>query len=242
MLAAGRRRSLQRALALAAIEACEVPAARKRSPNHAIRIDVDAPRRIADDTGRRIERRFVALADACLRIDADDLPGHGSRHGAPDTAIGWMRNDAVNYPDGDLPIDGRIHLSVLIQVVPRPAPALRLRFVAGLVENPGIDPADGAAEHAVAVKGLVLVGRELHVVRVEADVHLLELARLRIEVLDLAETRLLRREGSRRMRPAEGGLVLGKTESRRHPDAALAVHRRVIRDRRIVPIELVAPV
>ena len=78
--------------------------------------------------------------------------------------------------------------------------------------------------------------------RIEADVHLLELPRLRIEVLHLPEAALLRRQRRRRMRPAERRLVLGPAEPRRHPHASLAVHRRVIRDRGIEPVQLVAPV
>ena len=84
--------------------------------------------------------------------------------------------------------------------------------------------------------------RELDVVRIEADVHLLELPRLRIEVLHLPEAVLLWRQRRGRMRGAERRLVLGQAEPRRHPHPALAVHRRVIGDRRVEPVQLVAPV
>ena len=83
VLAVGRRRPLQRTFALAAVEAGEVAAARQRRPDHAVRIDVDAARRVADDAGRRIERRLVRLANAGLRIDADDLARHRARAPRP---------------------------------------------------------------------------------------------------------------------------------------------------------------
>ena len=44
------------------------------------------------------------------------------------------------------------------------------------------------------------------------------------------------------MTGAERRLVLGQPEPRGHPHAALAVHRRVVGDGRVVPVQLVAPV
>src|SRR6185503_20470826 len=114
-------------------------------------------------------------------------------------------------------------------------------FVAGLVEDAGADPPDGAAERSVAVERLVGVLRELNVVNVEADVDLLELPRPRVEVLHLAETARLRRQRCRRMAGAEGRLVLRYPKTRGHPDATLAVHGGVVRDGRVVPIELISP-
>ena len=123
-----------------------------------------------------------------------------------------MRNHAVDHVHRDLAIDGRIDFAVLIQIVIAAAPALRLGFVAGLVEDARVDPPDRATEDAVAVERLVLVAGKLHVVRVEADVHLLELPRLRVEVLHLPEAALLRRERCRRMRSAERRLILRPPE------------------------------
>jgi hypothetical protein len=105
-----------------------------------------------------------------------------------------MRNDAVDDADGHQAIDRRLDPAVLVEVVPRAAPALCLAGIAGLVEDSGVDPSDGTAEDAVPVERFVPIRRELDVVCVEADVDLLELARLRIEVLDLAEAGLLRRQ------------------------------------------------
>ena len=44
------------------------------------------------------------------------------------------------------------------------------------------------------------------------------------------------------MRGTERRLILGQAEPRRHPHAPLAVHGRVVGDRRVVPVQLVAPV
>ena len=52
----------------------------------------------------------------------------------------------------------------------------------------------------------------------------------------------MRRERGRRMVAAEVRLILGPTKPRRHPNAPFAVHRRVIRDRGVVPVRLAAPV
>jgi hypothetical protein len=123
-----------------------------------------------------------------------------------------MRNDAVDDADCNRPIDGRIDLPVLIDVVITATPALCSGLVAGCIEDLRVDPADGAAEHAVAIEHFVVV--ELHVMSVEADIHLLELPRLGIEVLHLPETALLRRQCSRWMRGAERRLILGDAEAR----------------------------
>src|SRR4030095_12436796 len=97
-------------------------AAGERRPDHAVRIDVDAPRRIADDAVRGIERWFVRFAHACLRLDADDLSRHGPRHGTPHAAV-RVRNDAVEQADLDRLIDGFVDLSVSVDVEPGLAPA-----------------------------------------------------------------------------------------------------------------------
>ena len=168
------------------------------------------------------------------------LPGMGPGAAPHTLPSRGMRDDAVDHADGERTIDSGIDLPVLVDVVIAATPALCGRLVTCLVEDPRVDPADGATEDAVAVEHFVLV--ELHVVRIEADVDLLELARPRIEVLHLAEAAGLRRECGRRMRRAERRLILGQTEPRRHPHAPLAVHGGVIGDRRVVPIQLVAPV
>ena len=85
------------------------------------------------------------------------LPGHRARRRAPDAAVGRMRNHAVDHAHRDLTIDRRIDFAVLIQIVIAAAPALRLGLIAGLVEDARVDPADCAAEDAVAVQRLVLV-------------------------------------------------------------------------------------
>jgi hypothetical protein len=67
-----------------------------------------------------------------------------------------MWDHAVDHAHLDLPIDSGIDFAVLIQIVIAATPALRLRLVTGLVENPRVDPADRAAEDAVAVQRFVL--------------------------------------------------------------------------------------
>src|SRR6185503_10496351 len=127
----------------------------------------------------------------------------------PHTAVRGMRDDAVDHADGDRTIYGGIDLPVLVDVVITATPALCGGFVTRLVEFARVDPTDRATEDAVAVEHLVLV--ELHVVRIEADVDLLELPRPGIEVLHLAEAAGLRSECGRWMRRAECRLILGQT-------------------------------
>ena len=235
-------------------------AAGERRPDHAVVVDVDAARRVAVDVDLRVvERRLVDLGDAGLRIDTDDAPRHRPRHGAPHGAVGRVRDDAVDDAGRNpharelaartpevlehVTVEAaRFDLAVAVDVVVRQAPALRGRFVAGLVEDSSVDPANRAAEHAVAVQRLVGVGRELHVVRIEADVDLMERLSPWVEVLHLAEARFLRRQRGGRMVAAEVRLILGPAKPRRHPDAAFCVHRRVIRDRGVEPVGLAAPV
>ena len=70
----------------------------------------------------------------------------------------------------------------------------------------------------------------------------MKLLGLRVEVLHLPEARLPRRERRRRMIAAESRLILRPPKTRRHPDAPFAVHRSMIRDGRIEPVGLAAPV
>src|SRR5919108_3591071 len=169
-----------------------MPAACERRPDHTVRINVDPPRRVADGARGWIEWRLVGFTDARLWIDSNDLSGHRSRRRSPHAAVCRMRDHAVDHVHGDLTIDSRIDFAILVDVVISATPALRLGFVARLVEDARVDPADRAAEDPVAVQRLVFV--ELNVMRIEADVHLLELPRLRIKVLHLPEAVFLRRE------------------------------------------------
>src|SRR5688500_15055643 len=129
MLTARGCRPLQRPLAFATVEAREMAAAGKRCPDHAVGVDVDAARCVADHAGGWIERWLVSLAHARLRIDADDPARHRPWRGPPGAAVARMGNDAVDDADGHLPIDRRIDLAVLVQIVPGAAPALGLGFI-----------------------------------------------------------------------------------------------------------------
>ena len=111
-------------------------AARERRPDDAIRVDVDAARRVAHHTsGRIVERRLVHFANAGLRIDAENLAWHWPGRRAPHTAVRRMRDDAVDHTDGERAIDSGIDLPVLVDVVIAATPALRCSLITCFVED-----------------------------------------------------------------------------------------------------------
>ena len=69
----------------------------------------------------------------------------------------------------------RFDLAVAVQIEIGHAPALRRAHVARFLEDPSVDPTEGAAEDAVAVERFVRIVAELHVVSVETDVDLVKL-------------------------------------------------------------------
>src|SRR4029453_14181544 len=153
-----------------------------------------------------------------------------------------MWDDTINDANRYLAIDGRINLAVLIDVEVAGTPSLWGRLIAGFPENTGFAPADRAAEDAITIQRFIFVGGKLNVVCIETRVDLFKPARRRIEKLNLTKTARPRGKAGGRVRSAKTRLIFRHTEARRHPYASLAVHCGMIRDCRIVPVELAAPV
>ena len=145
---AGRRRSVQRARALAPVEAPHVPAG-QRHPDHALPVDIAAPgaesrQRDVVDLGQRRIRR----------IGAGRQPYHRTRVrpvGTPDGAVhrtGHHRIEAGDHPlvpggiDRLIGLDVLVALAVAVGVENQRRPALRRCRVAGGVEHLRIEPAD----------------------------------------------------------------------------------------------------
>ena len=187
---AGRFRPVQRPLALAPVEAAEVPA-RERHPVDAVAIDVAAARPVAG------KRRLVHFGERGLRrvrarIDPHDVAGHReSHHRSPDRAVHRIHGDCVKV-DREPPVlrgivrlaglDVRVALAVAVGVENERRPALRTFLVAGLLEHPAIQPADDAvaADAAARPERMVRVLGEDQVMRRKARADQRELARLRI--------------------------------------------------------------
>ena len=201
---AGGLRSVERRLALAAIEAADVAAA-ERHPHHALPVDVGAARAEAGhrhvvDLGQRRRRRVGA------RRQAHDRAGHAQRR-APDRAVDRARHHRVERRV-DARVLGRdrrlirldvgVALAVAVGVEHQRRPALRLRGVAGLVEHLRVQPADDrtAAARPQRVVGVVA---ELQMVRREAGVDERVLLRLRIEHRDVADGAVHRERLRRRV-------------------------------------------
>src|SRR4029453_9809798 len=153
-----------------------------------------------------------------------------------------MWDDTINDANRYLAIDGRINLAVLIDVEVAATPSLCGRLIARFIENTGFDPTDRAAEDAITVQRFIFVGGKLNVVCIETRVDLFKPARRRVEKLHLTKTARLGSKSGGRVGSAKTRLIFRHTEARRHPNASLAVHCGMIRDCRIVPVELVAPV
>src|SRR5947209_4204343 len=151
-------RSLQRRLAFAAIEACEM-SAREHGPDDAVEIDVEPAR------AERAFRRLENLGDRGMRwiitrnkpheqawlID----PGESRTHRlAPDRVTAWIGRDSVErglHPFVFVGIDRCVHSDIRLALAgagyirDRGGPALRLDLVARCVELLGVHPSDDAA-------------------------------------------------------------------------------------------------
>src|SRR5436189_6114468 len=149
---AGGVRPVERAFALPAVEAAEV-AARERSPEDAVAVDVAAARPI---TGKR---RLVDLGKGGTRgigpgIHAHDIAREGAR-GAPDASVHWVHRDGIQTGDHSLVLgridrrvglDPFVALAVAVGVEHERRPPLRALFVPGFLEETAVEP----AEHRVA--------------------------------------------------------------------------------------------
>src|SRR6185503_11338995 len=193
---AGRLRPVQRALALATVEARKLTA-REHGPDDAVGIDVHAARREAlRRRFRVVPRHLVVLGERRVgrvrtRHDADD----GTRHPeyrAPHRSIRWTRRHAVEAAldplvlrrvDWIVDADKRIALAVAVGVEHERGPALRLRLVMRLVVDACVEPRD---DRAAAREPQLVVFGEIQVVSPEAGVNGRHLLRLRIPHLHLA--------------------------------------------------------
>ena len=182
---AGRLRSVERALALAAIEAAEWPLASDTQTTPCCRCRRRARRSPA--SARCRSRRAPSPAGSSRGRAA--RPRRECRDGAPDRAVDRARHHGVEARvdalvlgriDRLVRLDVGVALAVAVGVEDERRPALRLRGVAGLVEHLRVEPADHRAA-AARPQRVVRVVAELQVVRREAGVDERVLLRLRIE-------------------------------------------------------------
>src|SRR5207247_935664 len=176
---AGCFRSVERALALAPVEAAHVPA-RERHPHYALAVDITAARpktrpRYIVDFGERGLRRVRA------GIEPHDRSRTRARaERAPDGAVDWARHHRVEHLADALVLVGidrivgpdiLVALAVAIRVEDERGPPLRFRGVASLIEQFGVEPAyHPAAAAARGPQRVVGVVAELQVMRLEAGV------------------------------------------------------------------------
>ena len=226
----------------------------------------DAPDRIVDRTR---DDGIHAVADH--RVEASDRPRPRALRPAAPAPTSRRRRRRALPPAGVALVqhqfDGRaaahLHiprlrdLSVAVGIDHLAAPAhrglLRLVLVLGLGERRvvdlRVDPAEHRPAQLVEVHGLVGVVVELQMVRAVAGFDQLPLRRLRIVERGLTAAvaqRVPVGELVSELRIVAPGGLLVAADLRRRPDAALAVHHRVVRIRGVVrrvrPQMLVAPV
>ena len=184
----GGGRAVERALALAAIEARKVPA-RQRRPDDAVAVDVHATRREAmDGRSRIVDRRLVHFRQRRLRrvrtrVQPDDRAGEAERR-SPDRTIG-RRRDGIEAAAEALVLRGidrliGLHVgvapAVAVGVDDERGPSLRLRLVSGFLEHPGVEPADHLPAAARPQRVVRVLG-EHQVMRAEAGADVRELLR-----------------------------------------------------------------
>ena len=236
----GRRRSVERHLALAAIEARHVTAGERR-PVDAVAIDVAAARREPFDRRAVAQRQLVHLGERGFRrirsrIQADDRARKPELR-APHRSVGRRRHriEGSAVPLVLRRID-RLRsprrtrrASVAVRVHDERRPALRLRSRPGLVEHLAVQPADDLTAAARPQRVIRVLG-EHQVVRAEAGADVRELPRLRVVHREMPGRAIDRRELRRRM--GRSGLavvrVVERPDRRGDPHAALFVEHRVV--------------
>ena len=248
-----RLRPVERRLALAAIEAGEVTAA-QCDPGDAVAVDVHAADAVAALLGRHLEPlRERGLVRVRARREADDRAGNGVDR-SPDRSIGG-RVDAVELVvnqlvlgriDRILRADVRIALAVAVGVEDEARPPLRLLRVVRLVPHLRVQPAEDRVAHAEVVEPerVVRVLGEIEVMRVETEVDVGELLRLRVVHRRLPHG-LVHREALRGGMARSGAAPRGRgrrTDARGHPEAALAVEHRVVHVAAARPDVFIVPV
>src|SRR5262245_17864468 len=161
----GRRRTIERYLAFAPVEAGEM-STRQGGPKNAVSIDVSAARSVAVYRSfGLVPWNFKNFCQGCRRwivagTHADDRAGE-AEHGAPDGAVHRAKPDAVVTCDDPLVfcridrlvwLDVFVALAVAIGIEDERSPTLRLLLVARLVVHLGVDPAQDAAGRAAAAQ------------------------------------------------------------------------------------------
>src|SRR5882724_3945390 len=143
--------SVEGPLALAPVEAREMPAG-KRRPHDAVPVDVHAARPVSWE--RRLENfRESSRRGIRARVEADDVPRE-AEHRAPHGAVVRVHADSVEGRHDPLVLgridrlvglDVLVALAVAVGVEDERRPALGFLLVTGLVEHLAIQPADDAA-------------------------------------------------------------------------------------------------
>ena len=177
-----RFRAVERAGAKRTVETRHVAAGHGR-PDHAVAVDVHAPRREAfDRVAIGVERR---LEDFRQRGGGRVVSGYEPHYGAgiteggtPYRAVGRRRHAVVTTVDAHVArrVRGfarfgvvRVAHAVAVGVEDERRPALGRHGIAGFKKFPGIEPADDAAA-AAGPQGMVLVFGEHQVVRAETGI------------------------------------------------------------------------
>ena len=228
-------------------------AARERGPEHAVAVDVAAAWAVARE-GRLIDFGERGCGRVLPRVEPDDPAGEAER-GAPDGAIHGIDRDAVERRDDArvlrridrlVRLDIAVALAVAVRVEDERGPALRFCFVAGLLEELAVEPADDAARRTAGTcpERVVRVLGEDEMVGREAGADQRE--RLSAPVVHRQmPVRALEREELRRrvVRALAAELrILGRPDARGEPDAALLVHHRIVDRGLAIPDRLLAPV
>ena len=241
-------RTVERSLALAAIEAREVTA-RQRGPVDAVAIHVAAARR--EPGHRRLvdfgERRLGRIRSG---VQPDDCAGK-SEHAPPDRSVGRGRNGVervavsfvLRWIERLIRFDIRVAFAVAVRVHDQRRPALRLRLVVRFVEHLGVQPAHHLSAAARPQRAVGVVG-EHQVMRAEARADVRELFRFRIVDSQMTAGGRERKQLRRRMRRsflAEGG-IFGGTHRRCDPHATLFVEHRIVNVVPARPHDVLAPV
>ena len=229
--------------------------ARQHRPDDSVAVDVHAAR--GEPLGgrlRAVPRHFVDLGQRRRRrVRAGNQADKRSRHTedrSPNRAIDRTRRHPIERRIDPLVLRGidrlvwlyvRVSLAVAVRVENEGRPALRLRFVLGLLIHLGVEPAfDGAA----AREPQRAVGVEVQMMRAEAGVDGRDLFRFGVVQLHLSTALFERARDGRRMRRSrltEGCGLIG-TDARRDPHAALAIHREAVGVRPAGPDRFGAPV
>src|SRR5262249_5941890 len=146
-------RTVERALAFATIEACEM-AACKWSPNDAVARDIESAGREALNRGFRIfPRQFVDFSERGLGrirpwVDSDN-PTWKTEDRSPNGTIRPIDSHAIertgaafilHWIDGLIGLDVRVALAVAVRIEDERRPTLRFLFVAGLIEHLHVQP------------------------------------------------------------------------------------------------------